>query len=828
MKMLDVAKEYEGMGLFPVPADVQMKSCKITAPWQSDPRSVDEWAGMFTRQNGIGIKLGAASCGLQVVDVDQKHDSTLTLSARFLEAIKYMLPDIYQDLYIEETRSGGLHVFFKRESEVERKFVPAKTMEFSEARGKLVEAALIEVLGEGEIVFTHPTPGYRVLQGSIEEIPTITDSQYAELIATCKSFNELPEVEVVESDFNYGDEVDPNDRRPGTLFNRKCDPHKFSEYLVSQGWKVQKKLGDKYWFTRPDKDKGTSATFNHDGRKLFVVFSSSTEFETHHSDGVRRKGHTPFSVYTQISHDGDFRAATAKLVENGFVDPDAWDDVEPLCPVRAKPFDLDALLPKGCDEFKRFVSEVANSYQVQPEMVIMPCISIISLCLSGGVKVGVTEDWKEDAPVWSIVVAEASERKSPVLGEVMAPVESYFKDFVTRHKRDLRAVMRKRGGLEARLSKLEDEYNKAILKGGDTSSIEADIAFTESDLDELPPITSMPNLLQSDITSEALVKQLKANGEVCGVISSEADPIEVALGLYSDKPNFSIYLKGFSVERYTANRVGGGETVLEQPRIVLSVMMQPEPMEKLAESRVARKRGFLARCFFAVPTSKVGSRDLEPEPISGASREWWRGKIGGLLSMPHRLRFHDRDGEVVFCEDDPMVVGVGADAYRVLMEAREINERGLGTGGDYDDDSGWGGKLMGNICRLALTLHFLSGHSELDEISAEVMSAACAWVEPLTEHFYCACGEVGEISIDKRVHAAIRKMKGHVEDGMTVNAAVQAIKTRRHKSAKDWQPVWDRMIELGFIRIVDGEKPKRGPAPRIMKLHPNFFNLAGK
>lgn len=824
--MIEIAREYEGLGLFPVPADVHKNSCKITAPWQNDPKGVDEWSGMFTRQNGIAVKLGASSGGLQVIDVDQKHDSTLTLSARFMEAMKYMIPDIYHDLYIEETRSGGLHVFFKREGEVDRKFVPAKTMEFSEARGKLVEAGLIEVLGEGEIVFTYPTPSYRVLQGCIEEIPTITDAQYGDIIAACKSFNELPEGDVVASDYEYSDDVDVNDRRAGTIFNRKCDPHKFSEYLVSNGWKVQKKLGDKYWFTRPDKDKGTSATFNHDGNRLFIVFSSSTEFETHHKDGVRVKGHTPFAVFTKLSHNGNFRAATAQLIEQGFVDPDAWEEVEPLEPVRANPFSLDDLLPDGCEEFKRFVSEVAESYQVQPEMVVMPCISVISLCLSGAVKVGVSEDWREDAPIWSIVVAEASERKSPVLGEVMSPVESYFKDFGKRHKRDLRAVVRRRGGLQARLEKLESEYNKAIMKGGDVSSIEADIAFTEADMEELPEITELPNLLQSDITPEALVKQLKQNGEVCGVISSEADPIEVALGLYSDKPNFSIYLKGFSVERYTSNRVGGGETALEQPRIVLSVLMQPEPMEKLAESRVARKRGFLARCFFAVPTSKIGSRNLEPRPISGMAREWWEGKIRGLLSMPHRLRFHDNEGNVDFHEDDPKVVKLSSNAYEILMKAREVNEQGLATGGDFDDDSGWGGKLMGNICRLALSLHFLSGHTENEEVSGATMEAACAWVNPLTEHFYCACGEVGEISIDKRVHAAILKMKGHVEDGMTVNAAVQAIKTRRHKSAKDWQPVWDRMIELGFIRIIDGEKPKRGPAPKVMKLHPNFFNLA--
>ena len=160
----------------------------------------------------------------------------------------------------------------------------------------------------------------------------------------------------------------------------------------------------------------------------------------------------------------------------------------------------------------------------------------------------------------------------------------------------------------------------------------------EKDLDECPDVIDLPNLIQADITPEALVKQLKTNGEVCGIISAEADPIEVALGLYSGKPNFSVYLKGFSVERYTSNRIGGGETVLEQPRVVLSVMMQREPMSILAENRAARKRGFLARCFFAVPNSKVGERSLDVESISKQSKLWWMKKVDSILSIPHRLR----------------------------------------------------------------------------------------------------------------------------------------------------------------------------------------------
>jgi hypothetical protein len=836
--MYDVALEYEGLGLCPIPCDVQKGSCTVRAKWQNDCQNVEGWRSLFENQSGIGIKLGSSSGGLVVIDVDQKHDHTATLSSRFLTALKFMVPDLFHDFYIEETRSGGLHVFYRIKGDAPAKTVPAKTIEIAKD-GKEKEVGLIEVLGEGQMVFTFPTPLYTIKQGTIEEIPSLSQDQHDEIINICKSFNELPDVEVKTGEIVFPKGSNENDMRAGSIWNRQCDVARFASYMAANGWKVVKKVGETYFLRRPmlpsDKpedfsDDKISATWNHKGRKLFVCFSDNAGFESKYKNEKGEtvlKGHTPFAVYTQLSHDGDFKAATKKLIEKGYVNPEAWDDVEPLETVKAKPFDLDALLPSGCDEFKRMVSEVATSYQVQPEMVVMPCLSIISLCLAGSAKVQISEDWKEDAPIWSIVVAEASERKSPVLKEVMSPIEEYFKDFGRRYKSELSSAVRRRRALTAKLAKLEGMYDTAVGKGEDPASLDGDISLCEAEIESLPDVVSLPNLLQSDITAEALVQQLKRNGEVCGVISAEADPIEVALGLYSDKPNFSVYLKGFSVERYTANRVGGGETVIEQPRIVLSVMMQREPMQKLSDSRVARKRGFLARCFFAVPTSLVGDRVLEPDPVSESSRAWWSGKIRSILSMPHRLRFTEQDGNAYFCEDGPEVVSLSGEARDVLNVARIANEEGLATGGEFDDESGWGGKLMGNICRLALTLHFLGGRSMHDELSGETMRSACAWIEPLTEHFYCACGAVGEISMDKMVHSTILKMqKKDVKSGAKVNDVFSEVRNKQHNKAIDWQPVWDRMIELGFIRIMDGEKPKGGATPKIMKLHPNFYNLA--
>lgn len=829
MLMYETAKEYEKLGLFPVPASVEKDSCRVEAKWQNEPQNADGWKRYFSVQNGIGIKLGLASENLQVIDVDQKHDATASLSNRFIEAITYMLPDVHDDFYIEETRSGGLHIFFKRSVPVEPKFVPAKTLEFSTKKGSETEVALIEVLGEGCMVFTHPTPNYRILQGSIEEIPTISEDQYNELIAVCQSFNELPSEEVIETCHSYPFDANEEDQRTGSIFNRKVEPKNFASMMVRNGWSVVKNIGEKYWLRRPDKKEGVSATFNHDGRKLLCVFSTSTEFETSHKkDGQsRQKGYTPFAVLTKLEFNGDFKASTKYLIEKGFVNPHEWPEVEPLEPIKAKPFDLEAIIPENCSQFKAYIKEVANSYQVQPEMVLLPALSAVSLAVSGCARIQINDDWKEDAPIWSIVVAEASERKSPVLKEIMSPFDEYFLDFGRKHKANIKSLVRRRKAIESKLEGLEEKYKKAISKGDSIDSIDFEIASAEMDLEAIPEIVELPNLMQSDATPEALVKQLKKNGEVCGVISAEADPIEVALGLYSDKPNFSIYLKGYSVERYNHNRVGGGETVIEQPRIVLSVMMQREPMEKLALSRVARSRGFLGRCFYSVPSSLVGSRELEPLPISSEARQWWTDRIKSILSLPHRLRLFDYGGQLQFHDQDPYIIKMGEEARAVFLEARKNNEAELATGGEFDDDGGWGGKLMGNICRLALSLHFLAGRSLKDEINLNTMKSAIAWIPYLTEHYYCATGEIGSVSTDKIIHSVIRKMMAKdMKSGVKLNDIFQVVRNKRMKKADDWKGIWMRMVDLGFIRIKDGEKPQKGAAPKVVDLHPNFYGLA--
>lgn len=133
---------------------------------------------------------------------------------------------------------------------------------------------------------------------------------------------------------------------------------------------------------------------------------------------------------------------------------------------------------------------------------------------------------------------------------------------------------------------------------------------------------------------------------------------------------------------------------------------------------------------------------------------------------------------------------------------------------------------MGNIARLATVLHFISGKDERHEISGETMSCAVLWMDPLLEHYHDATGAMGNHSIDRRVFNAMKSLVRKDWEGGPVSEAFKIVRSRLHNKADDWKPVWDRMVELGFIRIKRGErKVNRGVIPMVMECHPRFKDL---
>lgn len=102
--------------------------------------------------------------------------------------------------------------------------------------------------------------------------------------------------------------LEGDDLRPGDWFNKEHGHDWCVSALEDKGWKVARRLQDRTHLTRPDKDRGISATVFEDGTTY--VFSTSQK------DLPVNKGIGPFSLFTFLEHGGDFRSSATSLTDH--------------------------------------------------------------------------------------------------------------------------------------------------------------------------------------------------------------------------------------------------------------------------------------------------------------------------------------------------------------------------------------------------------------------------------------------------------------------------------------------------------------------------------
>jgi hypothetical protein len=306
----DKAKEYLKSGLSVIPT----KENKIPAiatwkPYQSQRLTEEEVETVFNGSNVIGLAVicGEISGGLEVIDVDTKHDTTGSLWEELRGLIESNLPELYKSLVIAQTISGGYHIYYRCSS-------IAGNLKLST---KVNREVLIETRGEGGYVIAPPTSGYKYIQGEPSNIPTISPAERDRLFNISRSFNEL-------------DEVKPKVTTPTTTFN-STGLSPFEDYhergdivalLESRGWKVVNQQGQKINLLRPGSTDSKSSGNYHTGLKVLRVFSSSTEFNPD-------KGYSPAQVFSLLECNEDNKLAYKRLLELGYGEPSKGETILP-------------------------------------------------------------------------------------------------------------------------------------------------------------------------------------------------------------------------------------------------------------------------------------------------------------------------------------------------------------------------------------------------------------------------------------------------------------------------------------------------------------------
>lgn len=273
-----------------------------TLPVKADKSpDVKSWKGCetnldaYTNSFGIGIICGEPSGGLECLDFDNHFADAKDTISRFIEEIrdlyyKYKFP-------VQLSQNGGFHLVY-RCSKFEGNKKLAQRPKWDEARHRFIPDAIIETRGEGGYFCADPTPGYKVMRNSFENIPTITPEERTFIIETAKAFNKW--VQVKEAD------EQEKDGRPGDIFNKTLESkNEMIRALKDAGWSEDK---GKKW-KRPGKKEGVSATLGVVDENIFYCFTANGyPFEPN-------RAYTPFQVIALLQYNGDFSKFAGELSE---------------------------------------------------------------------------------------------------------------------------------------------------------------------------------------------------------------------------------------------------------------------------------------------------------------------------------------------------------------------------------------------------------------------------------------------------------------------------------------------------------------------------------
>lgn len=352
---------------------------------------------------------------------------------------------------------------------------------------------------------------------------------------------------------------------------------------------------------------------------------------------------------------------------------------------------------------RAWVEAEATATQTPVDLAAVVALATLSACVAKKVEVEVRSGWREPLNTYWLVALEPGNRKSAVFRDAVEPLLRHERATAEQQRAPIQAA---RVGLEIKRRMLKKAIDRAAKTGAPEDEQIASELGVELD-SYAEPVA--PRLVVDDVTPEKLADMLAQQGGRLALLSPEGGVFELAGGRYSDGvPNLDVFLKSHPGDDLRVDRLSRGPVHVRKPALTLGLVVQPDVIRDLARKPGFRGSGLLARFFFSLPQSRVGSRDIAPPPVPLEVTNAYRGLCSTLLELPERRE----DGELV-----PLVVGFDNAARRALEDfSRELEAR-LGAGGDLAAISDWANKLAGGVARIAGLLHFaeLGARASSDE-----------------------------------------------------------------------------------------------------------------
>ena len=456
------------------------------------------------------------------------------------------------------------------------------------------------------------------------------------------------------------------------------------------------------------------------------------------------------------------------------------------------------------------VRATATFTQTSEGMAAPVALAAVAAVVGGHVGVQVKPGYIESTNIWAMPVAPPAERKSPVHAVIVSPVLELERELV---EDALPSIMEQQTRHDIAQRAAEQAKKMAGLAGGDERDTLTREAVAESLAAEEIVVPAVPRLMCDDTTPEALVSMLAEQGGRLAVISAEGGVFSAIAGRYAEAP-LDAWLKSWSGDPIRVDRRGRKAEFIERPLLTMAVMVQPQVLRTAARHGDFRGSGLLARFLFSVPSSRLGSREVDPPPIPETVRGAYNADV---VSLGHYVR--DAGGGVLTLDREAY------DAYLAFASAIEPR---LGPDGDLAHIGDWAGKTAGTVVRIAGLLHMASRPRDglSRPLSGKTMRSAAIIGDYFIAHALAAFDGMATVGDDlgnaRQIVALIRR---RCLDTFTTRELFNA-------ASRSWLPdtatmtaALDVLEERGWVlRLPEEERtgPGRRPAPTY-QTHPSVL-----
>lgn len=731
-----------GLSVFPLlPNDKKPVTKNGVKDATTDIRQISQWWDRKPDCN-IGIACGSISGGLVVIDLDRHEDRGVDgyHALKEWEQLNGKLPDTATCI----TGSGGYHYYYLD-----------PLHEYSNTAGK--QAAGIDTRGSGGYVVAPPSihpNGNRYEWEANQDDFLITAADF-----TVRNFLSYDQKRGSRQSYELPEEI-PEGSRTDALF-------KLVSSLTSKG------LSDEAIKAAVRAENETKCSPPLSDRELEQeVFPAISRYE---------KGTAP---YQGKGHD---HIQPQETDENGFCEYTGEMGKRIEFPVHCLP-----------DVLKDFVLAVAESVQVSPGMVAIPVLAAVATAVQGKYWVQVKRDYKEPLNIYGLIVGRPSERKSPVINHVCKPIREYADHFNKAFALDIMQYKTEHKILRNKIDHMSASMAKAAKNGKNSFTLD-DIMEQQRKLKELEEnkVTEM-RILFDDVTPESLVGVLNRNEECASIISAEGGIFGTLAGRYSKEPNMDIFLKAYSGESYSCDRVGRDSETLKKPLLTMLLAVQPSVVESVMNNKDFRGRGLTARFLYCFPESLVGNRPDDGEPVPEEIEKEYASCITELLKI-------GKDDRMLQLSE---AAAEARRAYSSRIEEMLNNEL-------YDVEE-WAGKLVGNTVRIAGLLHCASfrGASYTFPISGETMSRAIeiGWYllnQAQMVHNVCDAqnGKDALLILGKICEGY---QAGSFQHSISKRDALR--KCRSKKLTEEWGTAIKKLVENGYIKTEKRKNTRARPS----------------